>query len=65
MAGCSIGYARSHDRKWDGTSTKLPTYLLTYTVDRCPLTESEGELQSLDDVEDNALNWLETTALAK
>jgi len=33
-----------------------------HTVDTCPLTTFEGGFQSLHNVDDDALNWLQTTA---
>jgi len=34
----------------------------SYSADMCPLTEVEGELQLLHDVNNHTFNWLETTA---
>jgi len=36
-----------------------------HKADLCPLTKSEDELQPLHDTEDDAFNWLETTATAE
>ena len=33
-----------------------------YILDMCPLTKFDGRLQSLDEEENGALNWLEITA---
>ena len=35
---------------------------MSHTVDMCPLTKPEDRQQSLRSVDDDAVNWLETTA---